>query len=90
MSTTVRIKGLADENDPKHIKMVKALKACKDADIEIPDELEEYFGGCEDSYPLEIDIDEHIKEVDSDYQQIWEIDLSSLPKSVKKIKVTWG
>jgi hypothetical protein len=86
MSTNLSVIGLRDENDPSHIKMVKAKEALDAAEIEWPKEVYDYFDGSRYSdTPLEVKIPNN--EWGNDYVSGYEILVSEIPKNVKKIRV---
>ena len=65
-----------------------AYVACRAADMEIPDDLEDYFGGCDpENLPgSEVDISGVIKG-DPHYQDGALVDLTKLDKAIKWIRV---
>lgn len=56
MSTSIVF--LRDKNDPQHQAKVKVLRACEEAGIDLPPEIDEYFGDGEgEDFPLEVDFE---------------------------------
>lgn len=89
MGISLYVKGLRNETDPNHIKMVKAKEALDAAGIPWPEEIHKYFDGSDDSdLPLIVDIPK--TEYTGNYESGYEILVSDLPKNVKKIRVTLG
>jgi len=86
MSTSVKL--LKSKHDLEYKKNLKVLLACKEADVELPKEIDEYFGGDgvdnDPEYPLEIDFKptKYIDECTDGY----EIDVSLLPSGTKTIR----
>ena len=86
MSTSVLL--LKDRNDLEYKKNLKVLLACKDAGVELPKEIDDYFGGDgldnDPEYPLQI------KFIPTDYnaecEEGYEIDVSKLPPGTKTIR----
>lgn len=81
------VKGLRDANDPKHVKMVAALKACLAASIKMPPELEAYFDGTANpDRALEVEI----KSTDGNGEMEKYIDVvvADIPPGVKVIRFT--
>lgn len=89
MSTT--IVGIRDL-DGQFQKMMEVKKACEAAGIGYPEEVRQYFKYPEESERMlreemeSMDIDIAVKKSSNDYSNIWEVDLSKLPKEVKKIQ----
>lgn len=91
MSISTHIKGVRDL-DGEFLKMVKVKEACEEASIDYPEEVKKYF-----KYPKErveylkklmeeIDITLSVSQKVDDYCDIFEVDLSRLPKEVKLIR----
>ncbi len=89
MGISLHVIGLRDENDPNHIKMVKAKEALDAAGITWPKEVYDYFDGSTDSdTPLEVNLEK--QEWRNDYYSGYEIEIDKLPKNIKKIRVSLG
>lgn len=88
MSMRFYVTLLRDKNDKTYQKYLKIHKACNEAKIDPPKEVDEYFGGCgvdnDLEEPLEIDFDP--KEWKTNYQDGYEIDVDNLPEGVKTIR----
>ena len=86
MSTHIRL--LRDRNDSDYQKNLKVLLACKEAEVELPKEVDEYFGGfgtdANPEEPLEIEFE--AREWGNDCSQGYEIDIVDLPKGVRTIR----
>ena len=79
---------LRDRHSSTYQRYLPILMACKNADIDPPPEVNDYFGGdgvdCDPEYPLEIEFQS--KAWKDDYNEGFEIDLSELPDGVKTIR----
>ncbi|MDY6862954.1 MAG: hypothetical protein SV062_08195 [Thermodesulfobacteriota bacterium] len=79
---------LRSKDDPVYQKYLKILMSCKEADINPPKEVDDYFGGDgidnDPETPLEIDFNP--REWSDEYAEGYEIDIDSLPKGVKTIR----
>lgn len=88
MGMTTSVILLRSKDDPQYKKFVKILKACKDAEVELPKEVDDYFGGDgldnDPESPLEISYE--AKEWIRDGETGYEIDIDSLPDGVKTIR----
>jgi len=86
MSTSVVL--LRDKSDPTYQKNLKVLIACKEADLDPPKEVDEYFGGDgvdnDPETPLEIEFKP--RGWSNEYAEGYEIDIDSLPVGVKIIR----
>ena len=86
METSVLL--LRDKNDPTYQKNLKVLMACIEADIDLPKEIDDYFGGYgidnDPEFPLEIDYEP--REWKDAEREGCEIDIDSLPTGVKTIR----
>lgn len=74
--------------DAKWKKMKKIWEACKEAEIEAPDEVDSFFEG-EDPANLpgkEIEIFGAIKEWQDDGREGWDVDVNKLPKNVTVVR----
>lgn len=75
--------------DEQWMKMKAVYDACMKADIDIPDEVDEYFDGRNpDDKGMQIDIDDAVEEYSGDSEDGFDVDLSKLPKKVKIIRFT--
>ena len=83
MSTHIML--LRDPADMDYQNKLNVLYACQKAEIEIPKEIDDYFGGEEDpDYPLEIQYEPD--EWSDEGREGFEIELSKLPEGVKRIR----
>ena len=86
MSTSIVL--LRSKDDTTYKKYLKILIACQEANIDIPTEVDEYFGGdgidCNSEYPLEIGF--KAREWNTDWASGYEIDLKDLPEGVETIR----
>lgn len=83
MSTSVVL--LRSKDDPTYQKNLKVLMACKEAGIDPPKEVDDYFGGDGDpEYPLETAFEP--REWHNESASGFEIDLNELPPEVKTIR----
>ena len=71
--------------DERYEKMLEVYRACKDADMDLPDEVEQYFDDEDEEYPLLVECDA-AKEWSNEYSEGYEVDVDKLPKTVKKIR----
>ena len=85
MSISMHVVYLRDEGDEDHRKKVAVLRACNEAGVGVPVEINEYFQGTSDeSLPLEIEakpIPWH-----DDYREGFTIFVDEIPEGVKKIR----
>lgn len=89
MGISLYVVGLRDENDPNHVKMVKAKEALDAAGVTWPKEIYDYFdGSCDSDTPLEVKLEK--QDWRNDNYSGYEIEVSNLPKNVKKIRVMLG
>ena len=73
--------------DKKWEAMKKIYDACQEAEMEIPDEVQEYFNYEEpDEAGVEVEIE--TKEYANDDQEGLEVDLDKIPKGVMTIRFT--
>lgn len=85
MSMHISVKGIVEPTED-YLNKVEAYKACKNAGIEIPKELEEYFDGEQpDGNGMEMKI-KYSGDLQYDDGCIL-INLNDLPKNVTKIKI---
>lgn len=93
MSMSHYVKGVRDL-DAKFTDMIQLKLACEKAKIPYPPELKEYFDGevgeSEDYLRTameEMDLpDEAVKQLDLEYNDGYEVDISKLPKECKAIR----
>ena len=93
MSMGSNVYGVRDL-DGKFAKMAKVKKACEEAAVEYPKEVREFFGKHGVHEPLEhlqkemeqIDITSAVTRSSADSQDMFDVDLSKLPKDVKAIR----
>ncbi len=86
MSSSVVL--LRSKDDPTYQKFLAVLNTCKEAGINPPDEVDEYFGGDgidnDPENPLVIDFEP--REWSDEMQEGFEIDLDKIPNGVKTIR----
>lgn len=86
MSTHVVL--LRSKDDPVYQRNLKVLFACNEADVQLPPEIAEYFGGQDGienpEYPLAIEFEP--REWSSEMSNGVEIDVDQLPAGVKTIR----
>ena len=87
MSTYVM--GLIEDTDPLYQKHLKVLQVCREANVSLPKETYEFFGGQYENVEIEkLKVDIPAKQF-SDTQacaDIFEILVSDIPKGVSKIR----
>lgn len=73
--------------DEQFQKMVAVYNACKEAHVDLPEEVSDFFDDTEpDASGMEIDIRDSVEEWSGDMSEGFEIDISKLPKNVKYIR----
>ena len=89
MGCSLNVTFLRDKNDQTYKKMLSVFKSCIDAEIEIPEQVDLFFGGDgidnEIEYPLEVQFNP--REWRDDYSEGFEIDVDEIPNGVKTIRV---
>lgn len=91
MGMSTFVAGIRDL-DGQFQKMMEVKKACEAAGIGYPEEVRQYFKYPEESERMlreemeSMDIDIAVKKLDVEYSDVYEVDLSKLPKEVKKIQ----
>lgn len=88
MSVTLSVEGFKPR-DAKFAKMKKIHDACTEAGVDIPEEVEEYFGDGSPSDPgilVQLVDTKCCKELEVESEDGYEIDLSKLPADVKFIR----
>jgi len=98
MGMSTRIEAFIPDTDLEYQKHKKVFLACHEADVELPKQTAEYFGGDEGDWPelemldekLEIRLIEgvHYTEYRGDMIEGFEVDINKLPKGVSKIRFT--
>jgi hypothetical protein len=69
-------------------KMAAVYRACEAADVDIPDDVDEFFGHVPPSDDLEAQyLQNGVREIHDPDQYVIEIDLSKLPKGTSKLLV---
>lgn len=88
MSMSTRIVLLRSKDDLGYQRNLKVLLACREAGVDLPPEIDEYFGGCgidnNPEYPLEIEFNP--RKWQADMCEGFEIDIDGLPEGVKTIR----
>lgn len=88
--------GLRDGTTQDHLRKVAVLKACQEAGIGLPHELEGYFGAKgirldsvspDGAISVELGTADGVKGWRGDEKQGYDVDLSKLPAGVKTIRV---
>lgn len=88
MSMYSYIELLRDSEDEEYQRFLKIRMLCEEAKVSAPTQVQEYFGGTQESdYPLRIDFKEPRKYSSAcgDASGL-EIDIADLPKGVKTIR----
>lgn len=96
MSATYYVTGLRDRSSADHQKRAAVLQACREAGVELPKELEEYFKvkgrylkyvSPDDAVAVDLQETGSAKKWhDPDKGNGFEVDLSKLPPGVKTIR----
>lgn len=75
--------------DEQWKRMKKIYDTCAEANVEIPSEVEDFFGGEEpgDKPGCEVELGKAISKYSADMQEGYEIDIAKLPKDVSIIRV---
>jgi hypothetical protein len=78
------------ETDAEWDKMKKVYMTCKEAGVDIPVKVDDYFEGNDptDMDGMEVEIDDAVEESQDDCREHFTVDLTKLPKNVKKIRFT--
>lgn len=84
MSMSTHVVLLRSPKNETYQKNLKVFNACRDANISLPKEIEEYFPDEDPESPLEIKYKP--REWANEYAQGYEIDIDSLPEGVKTIR----
>jgi len=85
MSTSVIF--LREKTDKEHQKKVDVLRACLAANISLPPEIDEYFGGgTDENYPLQIEIKSAVSEWFGDDCGGIDVTMDKLPEEIKTIR----
>lgn len=75
--------------DKEFFKMKKVWDACKEANVPIPDDVEEYFDYSRpDNTGIELSLKKYVEEVKGDMEEGFQIEISKLPKNITHIKFT--
>ncbi len=73
--------------DEKFKKMLDIYKLCQESDVEIPDEVDDFFDGePPDEKGVHIDLKDITKPCGGDMEEGFEVDITDLPKDVKIIR----
>ncbi len=89
MSTSVY--GMRDKDGAEHKKMVAVMRACEEASISWPKEVDKYFDSeVNEDGPLQVDLADAVEEGHGDSDEWWDVDLSKLPKGITKIRFRHG
>jgi hypothetical protein len=87
MSTSYHIRMIRSEDDPGYQKMLAVKKACDEAGVKWPQEVSNYFDGCDDEIaPLEIPFDDEACEWSEYGARGFEIAVDDIPKDTKRIR----
>lgn len=90
---------LKSSEDEQYKKYLKILKACADANVDLPREIIKYFGVeglCvadaidEVEKPLKVDAEEIKKAWSNSCYEGWEIEVKQIPKEIKTIRFYGG
>jgi len=85
MGMSTYVKGITSENNSEYQKHLKVYMVCTEANVSIPDETDDYFGGEPPEYRLEVDIP-HRKWDDGDMREGIEVVVANIPAGVEAIR----
>jgi len=89
MSMSSHVLFLRDKTDLQYQKFLKILLACREADIDLPKEIDDYFGGNgvdnNPETPLRVSFEPR-EWSDDDTSEGFEIDVDEIPSGVKTIR----
>ena len=86
MGPTVSVLFLRDKNNEEYQKKLKVFKSCLDAGVEIPKEVDDYFGGKGKENNIEEPLHVDFGAFDYDPDKGYEIDVDDIPSGVKTIR----
>lgn len=100
MSATFYVIGLRDRTSGDHLRKVAVLKACQEAGVDLPKELEGYFKAegrgikyisPDDAVAVDLKETDAAKQCEERGGRGFEVDLAKLPPGVKTIRfsVSW-
>lgn len=87
MGMSTYVKGIVPP-DERHLAMVAVWESCQAAEVDLPDEVEDYFDyGPPDPAGMEIDLEGvSVEWSDGDMQQGLQINMADIPSQVKIIR----
>jgi len=94
MGMSTHIRAFIPETDPEFQKHKKVLLICIEADVSLPKETSEYFGGgdipheslLEDKLEIALSKGTHFIDYTSEDSEGYEVDLTKLPEGVTKLR----
>ncbi len=88
MSMSSHVVFLRDRNDPQYQKFLKVLLACREAGIDLPERVDDYFGGegvdSDPETPLQTPFEP--REWSGNMSEGFEINIDEIPAGVKTIR----
>ncbi len=95
MGMSTHIEAFMPDTDETYQKMKKVYLACEEAQMELPEAAQKYFGT---NYPedealdrklaIDLKLDVHYTEYNADMVEGFEVDLTKLPKGITKLRFT--
>lgn len=88
MSMSTRVVGIREE-DEEYKKMVAVAMACHQAKVDMPKEVEKYFydtGFSTDNPTAALKVEIPFEHRNTSCSQIWEVEVTSIPKGVRRIQ----
>ena len=88
MSMSTGVVSLRDPKSKRHAKKVKVLEACKEAGVNMPEEVDKYFDGDFNNKDGPLEVQAHYREwADEEYSSEGiEVDVADIPEDVKTIR----
>jgi len=86
MSRSTHVLLLRDKNDETYKKNLRVFEACKEANVQLPKKISDYFGNYLNEFPLEINFKPREWKSDQFDEEGYEIDIDSLPEGVTIIR----
>lgn len=95
MGMDVFVKGIR-KPDERHQRMLAVAKSCREAEVPIPVEVSDYFGGVmlhaiEETSGLEVDVPIDVdNDASREGETRWEVKVADIPKGVERIRFSIG
>ena len=87
MSMSTHVVGFRPPSDEMWKRMKKVYDSCKDAGIDPPEAVTEFFGDQDpDPAGVEVDIKQAVSDWQDESREGFEVDLSKLPSNVTKLR----